>query len=93
VGVFIGISALLLVVTISGFASVYLEGILKQTDIKIGIWHRNFQMAAWSTVLLLCVDIYDRATRGHSTYAFFHNWSYNTVIIVVLQAGTLHKHF
>jgi UDP-sugar transporter A1/2/3 len=87
IGTLLGVSSLLVIVTISGFSSVYLEGILKQTDIKVGIWHRNFQMAAWSAVFLVLADLYVRANSNHSYDAFLHDWSFNTVVIVILQAG------
>ena len=47
----IGFVAVLAEVTLSGFASIYFERVIKATNVKLTIWDRNFQLALWSIVL------------------------------------------
>jgi solute carrier family 35 (UDP-sugar transporter), member A1/2/3 len=48
----LGLIATLLQATISGFSSVYLESLLKDTEDNISIWERNFQLAFYSLFFL-----------------------------------------
>jgi solute carrier family 35 (UDP-sugar transporter), member A1/2/3 len=48
----LGLLATLLQATISGFSSVYLESLLKDTEDSTTIWERNFQLAFYSLFLL-----------------------------------------
>lgn len=85
----LGIGSCLLIVTSSGFSSVYLEAMLKQTDIKLGIWHRNFQLALWSIVFLMLTVSYEAFQNRNVVTAqgMFQGWTLSTVIITLLQAG------
>jgi UDP-sugar transporter A1/2/3 len=83
----VGIGVIMIIVVISGFCSVYLEAILKQTDIKLGIWHRNFQLALWSAIVLVAAMCYDMLTSSIPYPGLFHGWTINTIIITLLQAG------
>lgn len=92
----LGLGAVLVMVTISGFSAVYFEGMLKKTSQRISIWERNFQLALYSTILLLFVVISESVytldrdvemdTRTHSM-VFFRGWTINTVLITIIQAG------
>lgn len=94
----LGIGACVLIVVISGFASVYLEHSLKHGEMKLGIWQRNFQLSFWSVVVMLGYMGYESLTR-HSTHAaaaaegvvahgrLFAGWSLVTVVITVFNAA------
>ncbi|CAM9400741.1 unnamed protein product, partial [Heterosigma akashiwo] len=45
---FLGTAAVLIEVTLSGFASIYFEKVLKKDTEGLSIWERNFQLALWS---------------------------------------------
>jgi len=86
----LGLGAVLVMVTISGFSAVYFEGILKKSSEKITIWERNFQMALYSIVLLLLVIVsegYTLDTPSSSYSTPFKGWTINTVLITIIQAG------
>lgn len=94
----LGIGAVLVMVTISGFSAVYFEGMLKKTNQKISIWERNFQLALYSTLLLLFVVISESiytvdkevlmgTSSSISRTTFFRGWTINTVLITIIQAG------
>lgn len=85
----LGIGACCLIVTISGFCSVYLESMLKLSEVKLGIWHRNFQLALWSVAFLIVTLIYESITQPHTAVpkALFSGWTVNTWIITLLNAG------
>ena len=50
---FLGVGAVLVMVTISGYSSIYFEGMLKKQGERITIWERNFQLALYSTLFLI----------------------------------------
>jgi len=70
---------------LTGFASVYMELILKtesedsRTD-SFNVWDRNIQLALWSTVMYSFLFCFDRQ-RG-----FFVGWNTLVFLITVLQA-------
>jgi hypothetical protein len=43
--VFLGTAAVLIEVTLSGFASIYFEKVIKTDPLQLNIWERNFQLA------------------------------------------------
>jgi hypothetical protein len=47
--VFLGVAAVLIEVTLSGFASIYFEKVIKLDPLKLSIWERNFQLALVGT--------------------------------------------
>ena len=57
----LGIFLLLIQVSISGYASVYFERVLKDEHVSLTIWERNFQLAAFSIlftfIMMLCKHI------------------------------------
>ena len=97
IGSLLGIGACITITLMSGFCSVYLEAMLKQTEIKLGIWHRNFQLALWTVIFLVIVMIYDSfrdksdgINSGDSASGgkgFLQGWTFITVIICLKQAG------
>ncbi|KAG8468507.1 hypothetical protein KFE25_013590 [Diacronema lutheri] len=58
----IGVSAVLLEASLSGFANVYFEQVVKSTPLSI--WHRNVQLSVWS----LCIFV-PMAARGGNALA------------------------
>lgn len=53
VNVALGIAAILVMVTVSGYTAVYFESMLKKE--KISVWERNFQLAFYSVLLLILI--------------------------------------
>jgi solute carrier family 35 (UDP-sugar transporter), member A1/2/3 len=43
--VVVGVGAVLVEVTLSGFASIYFEKVIKTDPLQLNIWERNFQLA------------------------------------------------
>lgn len=85
----LGVGAVLVMVTISGYAAIYFESMLKKGgDRTLTIWERNFQLAFYSTILLVFIVVYEENNSGTlSQYVFFEGWTITTVIIALIQAG------
>ena len=79
----LGISAVLTEVTLSGFASIYFEKVIKNDPEQLNIWERNFQLAFGSFPIYLCFIFAD----GGGTTGFFGGWSNITVILALLGAA------
>lgn len=89
----LGVGAVLIMVTISGFSAVYFEGMLKKNNEKITIWERNFQLAFFSILLLIAI-IFSETFSGDEkldsselNYLPFRGWTINTILIATIQAG------
>jgi UDP-sugar transporter A1/2/3 len=81
----VGIVVVLIMVTNSGFASVYLESVLKKE--KITVWDRNFQLALLSSVLIAGVIISERISNDQSLAdPLFVGFTLNAYIIAAIQA-------
>lgn len=86
----LGIGAVLIMVTISGFSAVYFEGMLKKSSENITIWERNFQLALYSTFFLMFLLLSESMANPSRTHLFipmFQGWTLNAVLIAVVQAG------
>eukprot|EP01041_Mallomonas_annulata_P007956 gene7956-16289_t len=85
----LGIGAILLLVTISGFSSVYFESMLKKTNEKITIWERNFQLAFYSIIVLLIMMMYESSYSATSKEyrPAFSGWSIYAVLNTLFQAA------
>ena len=59
--VVIGIVAVLIEVTLSGFASIYFEKVIKLDPLPLTIWERNFQLALVSSFIDIPFRLYDCA--------------------------------
>lgn len=71
----LGTVAVLTEVTLSGFASIYFEKVIKTDSEQMNIWERNFQLALGSFPIYLVFLIYDNGGElgyggGWSTVAF-----------------------
>lgn len=84
----LGICAVLVMVMISGYSAIYFESMLKKAGESITIWERNFQLALYSTFLLLGIVIWEMQTdeESENPFTFFKGWTINTVLIATIQA-------
>jgi UDP-sugar transporter A1/2/3 len=80
---FIGILAVLIEVTLSGFASIYFEKVIKTDAQQLGIWERNFQLALGSMGVYIFFIVGD----GGGAVGFFGGWSPMTFLLSVLCAA------
>jgi len=56
--VVVGVTAVLVEVTLSGFASIYFEKVIKTDPLQLTIWERNFQLALVRTTFIVIVVVY-----------------------------------
>jgi len=79
----IGTVAVLIEVSLSGFASIYFEKVIKTDPLQLGIWERNFQLAVGSLPVYLLSIIGD----GGGTAGFMGGWSLMTFLLSALGAA------
>ena len=97
----LGVGAVLVMVTISGYTAIYFESMLKKAE-KISIWERNFQLAFYSILFLIGMLVWEKtnavsssslstslssSSSSSSSSASFSGWSVTAVIITCLQAA------
>eukprot|EP00533_Pseudo-nitzschia_delicatissima_P007049 CAMPEP_0116094170 /NCGR_PEP_ID=MMETSP0327-20121206/8990_1 /TAXON_ID=44447 /ORGANISM="Pseudo-nitzschia delicatissima, Strain B596" /LENGTH=384 /DNA_ID=CAMNT_0003585759 /DNA_START=308 /DNA_END=1462 /DNA_ORIENTATION=+ len=80
---FIGTVAVLIEVSLSGFASIYFEKVIKTDPLQLGIWERNFQLALGSIPVYLVFI----AGNGGGTAGFLKGWSPMAFLLAVLGAA------
>lgn len=80
---FIGTVAVLIEVSLSGFASIYFEKVIKTDPLQLGIWERNFQLALGSIPVYLVFI----AGNGGGTAGFLQGWSPMAFLLAVLGAA------
>ena len=83
---FIGTAAVLIEVTLSGFASIYFEKVIKTDTLQLGIWERNFQLALGSFPVYIVFIIAD-GISGSTHVGFFGGWSWLTCLLSALGAA------
>lgn len=81
--VVLGTTAVLVEVTLSGFASIYFEKVIKSDPLQLGIWERNFQLAFWSVPVYIVFIV----GGGGGTMGFFGGWSFLALFLAVLGAA------
>lgn len=81
--VFLGTSAVLIEVSLSGFASIYFEKVIKTDPEQMGIWERNYQLAFTSIPVYIGFMLYDRG--GES--GFGGGWSITAAMLSFLGAA------
>lgn len=81
--VFLGVMAVIIEVTLSGFASIYFEKVIKQDSEQLGIWERNFQLALGSVPIYLAFMLYDAG----STSGYGGGWSPVAWMLALLGAA------
>jgi UDP-sugar transporter A1/2/3 len=79
----LGTIAVLVEVTLSGFASIYFEKVIKTDALKLGIWERNFQLALGSFPVYIMFIVAD----GGGEAGFFGGWSFLALLLAALGAA------
>lgn len=79
----VGTAAVLTEVTLSGFASIYFEKVIKLDPMKLNIWERNFQLALSSVPVYLIF----LAGDGGGVAGFMGGWSWIAFILAFLGAA------
>lgn len=79
----IGISAVITEVTLSGFASIYFEKVIKVDTEKLSIWERNFQLAFGSVPVYLAFILHE----GGGASGYFGGWSKVTYALAFIGAA------
>lgn len=79
----LGTTAVLIEVTLSGFASIYFEKVIKVDPEQLGIWERNYQLAWGSVPVYLMFILYD----GGGEVGYGGGWSIVAVVLAFLGAG------
>lgn len=82
-GQFWGTVAVLTEVTLSGFASIYFEKVVKSDVDKLTIWERNFQLALGSFPIYLSFICYN----GGDEAGYFGGWTIVTYSLALLGAS------
>lgn len=77
---FLGLVAVTAEVTLSGFASIYFEKVIKTDPLQLSIWERNFQLALGS----IPVYIFFLVTSGDP---FLQGWSPLAGLVAILGAA------
>mmetsp|Transcript_14810 Transcript_14810/g.22874 ORF Transcript_14810/g.22874 Transcript_14810/m.22874 type:complete len:375 (+) Transcript_14810:123-1247(+) len=81
--VMLGTAAVLIEVTLSGFASIYFEKVIKTDPEQLGIWERNYQLAFGSIPIYLMFMMWeDGGVAG-----YFGGWSVVAGILALLGAA------
>lgn len=81
----LGVGAILIMVTISGYSAVYFESMLKKD--KTTVWERNFQLAFYSSILLLGIMVSERVYSSTGYDDLFKGWTINAFLLAFIQAG------
>lgn len=81
--IFLGVAAVLIEVTLSGFASIYFEKVIKLDTEQLGIWERNYQLAFCSIPIYILFLLHSEG--GDAGYG--GGWSINTVLLALLGAA------
>lgn len=80
---FLGIFAVITEVTLSGFASIYFEKVIKMDSEQLGIWERNFQLAWTSIPIYIMFIVY----KGGGEAGIGGGWSFVAVLLSLLGAA------
>ena len=81
--VILGTMAVLTEVTLSGFASIYFEKVIKLDPEQMTIWERNFQLALGSFPVYALFIFWD----GGNNVGYFGGWSHITVMVALFGAA------
>ena len=79
----LGCGAVLIEVSLSGFASIYFEKVVKNDAEQMTIWERNFQLAMWSFPIYLGFILFE----GGGQAGFLGGWSTMAFMLSVLGAA------
>lgn len=83
----LGVGSILVMVTISGYSAIYFESMLKKRTTSV--WEYNFQLAFYSSLLLISIII---SERGYNTQSYgfgdlFKGWTISAFILALIQAA------
>ena len=79
----IGVTAVLIEVSLSGFSSIYFEKVIKtDNNQKLGIWERNFQLSLWSFPLYIIFIFFGSG----DDYPIGAHWSMTAFMLSILGA-------
>ena len=81
--IYLGTLAVLSEVTLSGFASIYFEKVIKTDPEQMTIWERNFQLALGSFPVYMIFIFWS----GGNEVGYFGGWSKITVLLALLGAA------
>ena len=81
--IFLGTAAVLIEVTLSGFASIYFEKVIKTDPLQLNIWERNFQLALGSFPVYILFILAD----GGGKAGYFGGWSFVALLLACLGAA------
>jgi len=81
--VFLGTVSVLIEVTLSGFASIYFEKVIKTDPLQLNIWERNFQLALCSFPVYIGFIMMD----GGGKVGLFGGWSFVAFLLACLGAA------
>ena len=81
--VVLGTAAVLIEVSLSGFASIYFEKVIKTDPEQMGIWERNYQLAFTSIPVYLCFMFHDKGGEK----GFMGGWSMTAAVLSFLGAA------
>ena len=79
----LGTTAVLIEVTLSGFASIYFEKVIKTDPLQLNIWERNFQLALSSFPVYIVFIGYERGGEA----GLFGGWSWIAMSLALLGAA------
>jgi len=79
----LGTVAVLIEVSLSGFASIYFEKVVKTDALKVSIWERNFQLAFVSFPVYITFIL----VEGGGKAGYFGGWSLLAVFLSALGAA------
>mmetsp|Transcript_8692 Transcript_8692/g.12458 ORF Transcript_8692/g.12458 Transcript_8692/m.12458 type:complete len:378 (+) Transcript_8692:156-1289(+) len=79
----LGTAAVLIEVTLSGFASIYFEKVIKTDPEQLGIWERNYQLAFGSIPIYVMFMI----SEDGGVAGYFGGWSVVAGILALLGAA------
>jgi solute carrier family 35 (UDP-sugar transporter), member A1/2/3 len=79
----LGTMAVLLEVSLSGFASIYFEKVIKLDPLQLSIWERNFQLALGSVPVYIVFLV----AEAGGTAGFMGGWSWLAVVVAFLGAA------
>lgn len=86
----VGVLAVLTEVSLSGFASIYFEKVIKAADDNLTVWDRNYQLAMHSIFLYIAYTFVERefaTDKSNVEYAPFHDFSLVAWILALLGGG------
>lgn len=78
----LGTIAVVTEVTLSGFASIYFEKVIKSSTDNFDIWERNFQLALTSLPVYVLFIIFSSGENPK-----FSGWSFSSVLLSILGAA------